>query len=127
MKNRNLIIGLLFGLIAVLSAATLVVALISRNVESDPCGHEELVQVILVDVRGATEFADGHLPGAVNIEVGYLVERLQGHENTPIMLYCLRGVRSQLAFELLIHHGFIHAMNIGGLDDIIVEQLVTGN
>lgn len=66
--------------------------------------------VQLVDVRTAEEFADGHIPGAVNIDV----KRDDFDELTsagldlgrPVALYCRSGARSKTAAKRLAGKGF---------------------
>jgi Rhodanese-related sulfurtransferase len=67
--------------------------------------HEALEQTAplqLVDVRSATEFASGHVPGAMNIPLEQVAQRagdLQA-ENT-IVLICQSGKRAEMAREQL--------------------------
>ena len=64
----------------------------------------------VVDIREPDEFADGHIPGAVNIPRGLLEFEVDGHpavnyqtaealshRERPVVLYCLSGGRSALA------------------------------
>ncbi len=69
----------------------------------------------LIDVRSPEEFADGHLPGALNIPVGTLAARMGdvGPKEAPIVLYCRSGARSSRAARLLREHGFSHVRNLG--------------
>ena len=69
----------------------------------------------LVDVRSPTEFAEGHLPGAVNIPVGMLPQRLGevGPKDATVILYCQSGARSSRAAALLRKNGFAHVRNLG--------------
>ena len=56
----------------------------------------------LVDVRSATEFASGHIPGAINIPLEQVELRTADLEpHTPIVLVCQAGTRARLAAELL--------------------------
>ena len=66
----------------------------------------------LVDVRTAEEYAEGHLPGAVNIDVNkpdFIEHITQNSEfniqNSPVAVYCLRGSRSMKAATLLAKEG----------------------
>jgi hydroxyacylglutathione hydrolase len=61
----------------------------------------------VLDVRGASEYAAGHLEGALNIPLGYLEQRLQEvpHEQ-EIVVHCQRGARSAIAASILAAHGF---------------------
>lgn len=69
----------------------------------------------LLDVRTPEEFAQGHLPGARNIPVQVLGQRLQevGGTETPVVVYCAAGGRSASAAELLRRAGFREVFNLG--------------
>ena len=68
----------------------------------------------LLDVRTSTEFAAGHLPGAVNIPVDDLRSRFRELPNDrKIATYCKMGQRGYLATRILNQSGFT-AMNVGG-------------
>lgn len=48
-----------------------------------------------VDVRSATEFAAGHIPGAINIPMDEVASRLVDFSpRLPIVLFCKSGVRA---------------------------------
>ena len=68
----------------------------------------------LLDVRTPEEFAEGHIPDAVNIPVDELRHRLaeipRGRE---VAAYCQVGQRGQLATRILLQAGF-RAANLGG-------------
>lgn len=81
----------------------------------------------VVDVREPDEFADGHLPGAVNIPRGLLEFEVDGHpavnyataealshRERPVVLYCLSGGRSALAAEALKRLGFTSPVSLAG-------------
>jgi len=57
---------------------------------------------LLVDVRSGSEFASGHIPGAVNIPMDQIEARLQdlGAE-VPIVLVCQSGKRAGITAGLL--------------------------
>ncbi|NVJ21922.1 MULTISPECIES: rhodanese-like domain-containing protein [Myxococcus] len=69
----------------------------------------------LVDVRTPEEFAAGHLPGAVNIPVDDLSQRLEelGAPAKPVVIYCRSGGRSARAEKLLKERGFEQVLNLG--------------
>jgi rhodanese-related sulfurtransferase len=69
----------------------------------------------LLDVRSPAEYADGHLPGAVNIPVQELDRRLAevGPVDHELIVYCRSGHRSTRATELLRQHGFTRVHNLG--------------
>lgn len=71
-------------------------------------------QPFLLDVRTPTEFAAGHIPGAVNISVDELRSRLgELPRDRSIAVYCQVGMRGYLALRILRQAGFA-AVNLGG-------------
>jgi phage shock protein E len=62
----------------------------------------------VIDVRTAGEFAEGHVPGAVNIPFDQLGARAAelGDPARPVVLYCRTGRRSGLAAGTLRGLGF---------------------
>lgn len=58
---------------------------------------------LLVDVRSPKEFAQGHLPGAVNVPIDGFEERVDEllAERRPLVLYCAAGVRCNKAARML--------------------------
>ena len=76
---------------------------------------------VLVDVRRPDEFAAGHLPGAVNLEVtapdfGQRVAALD--KTKPTYVYCRSGARSAKAADQLTTAGFAQVSNLlGGVLD----------
>ena len=74
-------------------------------------------QVTLVDVRTPDEYALGTIPGAINIPLDDLRERLADiPENQPVYLFCGVGLRGYLASNILKSKGYPDVRNlIGGL------------
>ena len=76
---------------------------------------------VLVDVRRPDEFAAGHLPGAVNIEVTApdFGQRVAALDTTkPTYVYCRSGARSATAAGQLTTTGFAQVSNLlGGVLD----------
>jgi hydroxyacylglutathione hydrolase len=71
--------------------------------------------VTVIDVRGATEWEAGHLPGVPNIPLGYLTERLADlPQNKPIVVQCQGGSRSAIAASVLRAEGFEDVINLVG-------------
>lgn len=64
----------------------------------------------LLDVRRASEYAEGHIPGATLLDVTNEPEFLKGIENLDkdktIYIYCRSGRRSRIAAKHLIDNGF---------------------
>jgi rhodanese-related sulfurtransferase len=70
--------------------------------------------VTLLDVRTATEYAEGAIPGYLNIPVDDLRERLSELDRSkPVYLYCHSGLRSYVAARILTQQGFT-CSHLGG-------------
>ncbi|MET4075227.1 rhodanese-like domain-containing protein [Hymenobacter sp. UYCo722] len=72
---------------------------------------------VLLDVRRPEEFAQGHLPEAVNMEVtapdfAQRIARLD--KKVPTYVYCRSGARSANAAGQLARAGFAHVSNLMG-------------
>jgi NADPH-dependent 2,4-dienoyl-CoA reductase/sulfur reductase-like enzyme/rhodanese-related sulfurtransferase len=68
----------------------------------------------LLDVRTAEEFAEGHLPGAINLPVDELRQRSgELPKDRAIVAYCQVGQRGYLATRLLRQRGF-DVVNLSG-------------
>jgi rhodanese-related sulfurtransferase len=64
--------------------------------------HQLRVPAQLVDVRSASEFASGHIPGAVNIPMDQIEARLDDlRPGVPIILVCQTGKRARMSAGLL--------------------------
>lgn len=67
----------------------------------------------LLDVRGRTEWAEGHAPGAGHIHYGVLRRRADElPRDRPIVVYCQAGGRSAIAAALLQAEGFEDVRNV---------------
>ncbi|MBX2998076.1 MAG: MBL fold metallo-hydrolase [Caldilineaceae bacterium] len=67
--------------------------------------------LILVDVRGKSEYAERHIVGARHIPLGYLADAIDTlPQETPIITHCATGYRSQIAASLLQAAGFENVM-----------------
>ncbi|MGI9625455.1 MAG: rhodanese-like domain-containing protein, partial [Longimicrobiales bacterium] len=78
----------------------------------------DVPRVTLLDVRGAAEFAEGHLPGAINIahtRLGNHLDRVP--EDRPVWVYCRSGRRAALAASLLERVGYDVTHIDGGMED----------
>lgn len=77
---------------------------------------EDKPDLVILDVRTASEFEDGHIEGAVNIPVQELSARLDELSNEDeLLVYCRTGNRSAQAVDILQDVGFtkIYHMNAG--------------
>lgn len=73
---------------------------------------------IIIDVRTAAEFRDGHLVGARNIDVSGNFEGKIGSlkKDAPIIVYCRSGARSAQAASRMRARGFTNVTNAGGIN-----------
>jgi rhodanese-related sulfurtransferase len=79
--------------------------------------HREVVGSAgqLIDVREPVEFAEGTLPGAINIPLGELPDRLaELDQNRRVVLLCRSGGRSANAAQFLATSGFEDVVNLEG-------------
>jgi len=68
-----------------------------------------------IDVRGLTEWTEGHVPGARHLHLGYLRDRLDElPRDRPLVLYCRSGDRSALGQGILLAEGFTDVRNVPG-------------
>jgi len=73
--------------------------------------------MVVLDVRTPAEFAEGHVPGAVNIphtELAPRVAELDGARERDVVVYCRTGRRSALALEVLEGAGFKRLFHLKG-------------
>jgi Rhodanese-related sulfurtransferase len=74
-------------------------------------------QTIILDVRTADEYAGGHIPNAINIDVNRAGFLYEADEKLPkdktIAVYCHGGVRSRKAASLLSDNGYT-ILNLDG-------------
>jgi len=71
----------------------------------------------LVDVREESEYAAGHLPGAIHIGKGVIerdIETKVPDPATPLVLYCGGGFRSALSADALQKMGYTDVLSMDG-------------
>jgi len=71
----------------------------------------------LVDVREDSEWAKGHLPGAIHLGKGIIerdIENAVPGKATPLVLYCGGGYRSALAADNLQKMGYTDVKSMDG-------------
>ena len=84
---------------------------------------------IILDVRRPDEFAEKHIPGAVNIPneiIGTEEIKELPNKKQLILVYCRSGNRSKQASEKLVQLGYTNIVEFGGIIDWPGET-VTGN
>ena len=75
---------------------------------------------VILDVRTPEEFAQGHIPHAINLPENRIGEDppkdLPDRDQT-IFVYCTKGVRSMNVANRLAHMGYKNIVEMGGLQD----------
>jgi len=76
--------------------------------------HPAWKSALLLDVRTPGEYAQGHIPGAINIPVDELRQRLDEIPSKGTLIsYCKVGMRGYLATRILLQHDR-EAVNLSG-------------
>ena len=73
--------------------------------------------LVVLDVRTPAEYAEGHVPGAINIphtELGARIAELAGAREKDIVVYCKSGVRAEEALGVLGKAGFKRLYHLKG-------------
>jgi sulfur-carrier protein adenylyltransferase/sulfurtransferase len=100
-------------------------AQVENTLEIDAPAARELLErdenAVLVDVRGADEWAGGHIPGAVLVPLSDLTERIGEVAPDPgqqVVLYCAVGARSLRGAQALSDLGYERTVSVtGGIVD----------
>jgi phage shock protein E len=78
---------------------------------------------LLLDVRTPEEFAEHHLDGSLLIphtelpaRIGEVLTAQGGDKTKPIVVFCRRGGRADVAKSALLQNGFTEVTNLGGID-----------
>ena len=82
-------------------------------------------KMVIIDVRRETEFADGHIKGALNIPLNDMMvpgSMADLDESKNLYVHCAGGYRSIIAASLLKRQGIHNLHNIMGGWDKIKEQ-----
>ncbi len=73
----------------------------------------------VLDVRQGSEFAGGHVPGAVHVELGSIAESTVQVPDGPVLAHCGHGERAMSAASLLAREGRDDvAVMVGGPSDL---------
>ena len=85
---------------------------------------------LIIDVRSPEEFNTGAYPGAINIPLDELSERIDelgDNALREITVYCASGARSAYAQRLLVQMGFYKVDNGGGLAAMLARRKMNNN
>jgi phage shock protein E len=114
----NIFIRLLVTITGILGSS----ALLAATAEIDIAALLERAKkmdesFVIVDVRTPVEFAQGHVPGAINIPVDQVANRLSelaNAKNKDVVLYCRSGKRAAQAADVLKSNGFAKLLHLEG-------------
>jgi phage shock protein E len=101
-----------------LIAVTFVFYLIKLTTRITPPQVAELLSqgALIIDVRTPKEFDSGSLPGAVNLPLDEITDRIKSvapDKDKPLLLHCLSGTRSGMARSRLKALGYSNVHNLG--------------
>jgi rhodanese-related sulfurtransferase len=93
----------------------------SRVRETDIQGYKEMLahgeKPVLIDTREDSEFAAGHVKGAVHMSKGTIerdIETKYPDKQTTFVLYCGGGFRSALVADNLQKMGYVNPISLDG-------------
>ena len=72
---------------------------------------------LILDVRSAEEYAEGHVPGAINIAHTALasrIEEISEFSDKPVVVYCRSGFRAGKAGDILQQANFKDVRHLYG-------------
>jgi phage shock protein E len=106
----------IFAIIALAFAATFALAACAPAAGPITVGADTIV----IDVRTPAEYSEGHLDGAVNIDVqdpnfGTILSQLP--TDGDYVVYCRSGNRSAQAVEIMKAAGFTNVVDAGGVSE----------
>jgi hydroxyacylglutathione hydrolase len=94
---------------AMLTTSPPVLSVEVETVESRP------PEAVVLDVREPSEYAHGHIPGALNMPQADLATRLEElPRDRPLMVVCQVGMRSLRSAQFLKQMGFVQVASIKG-------------
>ena len=74
-------------------------------------------KIVIVDTREESEWARGHIPGAIHLGKGIIerdIERAVPDKESTVVLYCGGGFRSALAADNLRKMGYRNVISMDG-------------
>jgi molybdopterin/thiamine biosynthesis adenylyltransferase/rhodanese-related sulfurtransferase len=72
---------------------------------------------VLIDVREASEWEQGHVSGARHLSKSYIEQDIEGlvpDRSAPVVIYCAGGIRSLFAGQTLVHMGYTDVASMSG-------------
>ena len=79
--------------------------------------RESVTPPVLIDVREASEWEQGYIPGAVHISKSYIEQQVEAKapdRDAEVILYCAGGVRSLFAAQAIAGMGYTNVASMSG-------------
>jgi len=107
-------------LILMVGLAVIVMLFIKRASAASPEMLRQHLQAgaLVIDVRSPAEYRSGHAPGALNIPLPELADKLPREipdKEKVLLLHCQSGMRSRNGQRQLQRLGYKHVFNLGSL------------
>ena len=125
-SNSRIISHLLSGPLVMGALAVLLAACGASQPTYKQISQDEAMQMmkdesgyLIVDVRTPEEFAEGHIPGAINVpneEIGIEMPDALPDKDQLLLVYCRRGNRSKEASQKLADMGYTNVYEFGGIE-----------
>lgn len=109
-------IKIIFSIFLLLSITT-ATAQKSSFIRAQEVSAVQLKDFLLIDVRTPEEYQEETIPSAININVendSFRSEVEKIDKNTPLIIFCKSGGRSETAAEILNNLGFTNVKEIEG-------------
>jgi phage shock protein E len=126
LPTRAVLLALLTLVLVVVAACGSSTAAVQKVSAADAVGMLDSRTVI--DVRTPAEFAQGHVAGAVNIDVeapDFATQIKALDPKAPYLVYCRSGRRSAIAADEMAKAGFTSIVDGGGLADLVAAGAPT--
>ena len=75
---------------------------------------------VIIDVRKKEEYKESHIDKAINIPYDTIIEGVEKKnidKETPIIVHCKSGKRSEKAYETLINAGYKKVYDLGAMSN----------
>lgn len=103
-----------------LSASGILFAADAANISADTVlarTQRKDASMLILDVRTPEEYAQGHVPGAINVpydKIDGRIEELLASKDKDVVLYCHSGGRAAIAAKTLKGRGFDRLLHLDG-------------
>jgi len=79
---------------------------------------------LVIDLRGAAEYKEGHIEGAINVFFGTIEDNLdQIPKDQKVIIHCQSGHRASIAYSILVKNGFDNIVNFsGGINEWLAKD-----